>query len=358
MVKFLKGMSHIEVMTMRVRTLVLLTFILLFALSVDVHAKCSSGNISITDICWECIFPLNFAGYTTVPGVDDNTLLDFDNESICTCFHASCCADYTCTGIGITISYWAPNRAAETVSDPFCFPFWGLDLTSIGSGFSGGTNQPNARKNTATGHSFAQSHWWQNPLWEELITELIGDSLCDEGGEDSDSDIDIGYFTELDPLWNDDTLAAIIEPEALLFANPFAQLACTADALSSLAGQDMTLLFWCIGGSSAYPMAGSIAQNDYVQANERIASRFIYKMSRELLVCDTAIDACQCKRWPFWWKSHYRIQEAKPVQDYTCHALGKSSVIWGSAKNPPYKGDNFAWILFRKSTCCGFMQCL
>ena len=37
---------------------------------------------------------------------------------------------------------------------------------------------------------------------------------------------DIAYITEIDPLWNDDTLTTLINPEVALFANPIAVAAC------------------------------------------------------------------------------------------------------------------------------------
>lgn len=35
--------------------------------------------------------------------------------------------------------------------------------------------------------------------------------------------MDIGHITELDPMWNDDQLSLIINPEAALFGNVIAQ---------------------------------------------------------------------------------------------------------------------------------------
>ncbi|WP_072215137.1 TraU family protein [Campylobacter coli] len=45
--------------------------------------------------------------------------------------------------------------------------------------------------------------------------------------------VDIAYMTEVDPLWQDDELTALINPEALLFGNPILNLACMADSASA-----------------------------------------------------------------------------------------------------------------------------
>ena len=54
--------------------------------------------------------------------------------------------------------------------------------------------------------------------------ELLTDMACLE-----QSSFDIAYVTEIDPLWQDDVLTALINPEVALFANPIAQVACAAD---------------------------------------------------------------------------------------------------------------------------------
>jgi len=339
-------------------TMVMLTVLLLPG---SARAICSTdgGAIleTITNICWECIFPIKMAGFDIIPGNSDNDFLDMDSETVCVCPKADC---YPCfTGIGVTLSYWPQNRVSETVSDPWCFPYYGIDLASMNDGTLLGTSSAPA-VNTGgrtSGHGFAQAHWWKNEIWAELISEIAG-AMCDAGGEDEDSGWDIGWFTELDPLWNDDELQAILEPEALLFANPLSQLACIPQAISSIIGWDMPLLFWCIGGGSAYPMTGAINNPDFTEANERVAARSIYRMTRLTLLCDTAIDACKCTTFPIWWESHYRIQEVKPVQDYTCQTLGRTSAIWGYMKNPPGLSDNFVWLIYRKSMCCFMMECL
>ncbi len=95
-------------------------------------------------------------------------------------------------------------------------------------GFSinlGKTGMGTARKDDKqVNGAFYHVHWYKYPLtyWLNIITS----AGCLEGG-----DMDIAYLSEIDPTWVDSSLTTILNPEAILFANPIAQGACAADAL-------------------------------------------------------------------------------------------------------------------------------
>jgi hypothetical protein len=59
-------------------------------------------------------------------------------------------------------------------------------------------------------------HWYKYPLtsWLSIITS----AGCLQGG-----DMDIAYLSEIDPTWVDSSLTTILNPEAILFANPIAR---------------------------------------------------------------------------------------------------------------------------------------
>jgi conjugal transfer pilus assembly protein TraU len=57
-----------------------------------------------------------------------------------------------------------------------------------------------------------------------FILQSVLDLMCLEV-----STFDIGWITEIDPLWQDDQLTFIINPEAILFNNLITQAACAAD---------------------------------------------------------------------------------------------------------------------------------
>jgi conjugal transfer pilus assembly protein TraU len=242
--------------------------------------------------------------------------------------------------IGITTSFWEPSRIAETVKDPYCFPLMGTQMASTTQGMLSGDNRSNSYK------SFAQAHYYIFPVWG--ILDLFVDIECIDRME-----FDLAYMTEVDPLWNDDMLAFIINPEALLFANTAAQLACMGDAISATTSLPSNSLYWCMGAwGSFYPLAGHIGKSNYIEANAGLAARMLYKLSRELLACDPGADICGCAQRPIIRKTHYRLQLVKPVRDNQCYPIGKSSALWERNKNPVYNGDNFLWMVFRKNLCC------
>src|SRR3546814_3992993 len=103
---------------------------------------------------------------------------------------------------------------------PWCFA--SLGGKKISPGFNIGHGRA---ADSVDGHDRGAKwhvHWYVYPLlhWMEILTDMA----CLE-----QSSFDIAYVTEIDPLWQDDTLTALINPEVALFANPLAQTACAAD---------------------------------------------------------------------------------------------------------------------------------
>ena len=189
--------------------------------------------------------------------------------------------------------------------------------------------------------TFAQAHGWLIPILP----------LC------SRSDYGM-YFTEWDAMWQTDTLTAIIEPEAALFANPVSQLACMGDAVAANLGFPLDSLFWCVGsGGSAYPMTGHVADDNTVQANSTIASRLIYRLNRLFMICDPGLgDGCGCTPTPIWVKSHYKMAVRRPGPA-SVYPLGRSATLYGAGVNIPYQGlmgpnDEFMWVVYRLKICC------
>lgn len=314
------------------------------------RAVCEGSSLNpMDDVCWECIYPIKIAGSTIVEGTNAQAPSSADAS---TCICPIPVAPYV--RYGITASLWEPARMVETVKDPWCFPAFGASADSSEGkrGFLRGTHSHvQGPGNSAQDSSvFAQAHWWIMPFWSML--EVLIDYECLELGG-----VDIAYITEIDPLWQDDEFSAIIMPEAFLFTNMIAQLACMADAAMSLV-LPLSPLFWCMGSwGSAYPLTGHINDNDYVQGNAAVAGRLIYKLNRELVICDPGVWYCFCVPTPIWVKHNYRIQVARPTPDFMCHPLGRTGMIWEYLKNPPYAGykgaeGNYLWIITRKRDCC------
>ena len=122
---------------------------------------------------------------------------------------------------------------------PFCLPSLG------GLNLDPGIAAPEAARFTrpegdGDGGSFYQAHFYVNPVlyWLEVVTDFP----CLERGS-----FDLAYLTEVDPLWNDDELTLLLNPDAVLFANPVAIAACAADCVAATVGFGLNTLFWCAG---------------------------------------------------------------------------------------------------------------
>ncbi len=260
----------------KANSLLLLLSLLLFASAGPAQAGVSGKMINpISDVLWSEIFPISIAGVSIKGGSSEET--GGLSSPICTCATPF-------PRVGIPLEMYEPARVIETVKDAYYFPLLGVQLMDgQGATLDGSSTMDYGGKSRL---SFQQAHYFIFPVW--TILEVFLDFVCLES-----SGIDLGYLTEIDPLWNDDLLSLIIQPEALLFANPVAQAACVADAGAANAKKPLDPLFWCAGsGGSVYPLSGHVFGNDRSMANATLASRMIYKLSRQLMLHDTGINQC------------------------------------------------------------------
>jgi conjugal transfer pilus assembly protein TraU len=295
------------------------------------------------------MFPFKIGGVTVATSPNDvQDVPDLTTSPVCVCP----LPPPLFARVGVTVSFWEPARYIEVVKDAYCFPSIGMGLTPINPGFQNGGSEDGGT--TQEGQAtFFQAHYAIYPVW--TILEALVDFVCLES-----SGFDMAYMTEVDPTWNDDLFAQIIYPETLLFANMPAQLSCIADSVSSNAGLPLSALYWCLGSEgSTYPMSGNVNDDNLVQASLAAASRLMYKMGRIGTICDVGLHYCTCIPTPIWVKHNYRFNLAKPVTGFQCVPPGRSSLLWGSGKNPPLplagdSPDNFMYIVFRKRFCCAF----
>jgi conjugal transfer pilus assembly protein TraU len=312
------------------------------------YAECRASLFNLfTDVDYEGIFPIKFAGVTIKGGTSEELrkLEELDEVKKATCY---CRPRGKPPVFGLAVSFWEPARVAEIVKDPWCFPLLGgLQLENIPAKKAG----KNQRLSTLTKERYAaQAHWYMFSVWNLLDLFMDVPCIMWDG-------FDIAYMSELDPLWQNDSLAMFIHPEVLLFANPIAQLSCIADSVAAQVGQPIDQLFWCMGSwGGAYPMSGVTSQSNILEGAGNLVGRLIYKNAREGLMWDPGVDLCEAVLTPIWVKSHYKMHLMKPVRSRII-PIGQSAFIWGMGKNPPWgtkKGasDNFDWLIFRKVKCC------
>ena len=316
---------------------------LLFFINQSLAVKCSGRFPNpVTDVCWQCLFPIHI-GSMEVSGTDQKDNGDPKPPLICACPAPP--PIFVRPGIGV--SFWEPARIAEVVRTPMCSPTLnGQVLGSIPA-----PNGVHFTGDSETQEAFYQVHWFQYPVLSWLGMGLA--QLCFVS-----EPFDLTYLTELDPLWNDDELTFLLNPEAILFANIPAQAACAADAAkASYTGFGIDSLFWCAGAQgSVYPLTGNILYHESsIASSLLLVHRHIFKMHRQLLAQDTSTLAAMCGNLPqpILRKKQYKQQMMYPIpQTKKGLGLGASSIIWGTGKEFPYKGEDFTYLIWRKRTCC------
>jgi len=314
-----------------------LYLICVFSASIAFGACSPKGALTldlIGKIDYSAIFPLKIAGATIIPGkIPDQTASI--SGPICKC------AD-PFPRIGIPISFFEPSRIIEVNTDSWCFHTFGFELSS--SRIGGGT-QGDGQDRQKT---FYQAHYLIFPVY--AILELLTDYYCMQS-----TGVDYGYLTEIDPLWNSDTLSAFMQPEALLFGNPVTNLACVADSVAATAfNRPIDALFWCKGSwGNAYPMTGWTNTKNNVEDSASVAASMIYKLHRQLILWGSWGESGLCGYFPapIWKKSAYRLQLVAPIPSFAT-SIGTSGLMWTPGHNPPFIGDNFGYMLFKKRDCC------
>src|SRR4051794_13665120 len=88
---------------------------LLFLFSISSLGAACTGNFPnvITDICWECIFPIRVGGSKITTGDDSG---GDDRQIVCVCQKPPLNQPTP----GIRISFWEPVRMMDVTRHPYC----------------------------------------------------------------------------------------------------------------------------------------------------------------------------------------------------------------------------------------------
>lgn len=299
----------------------------------------------ITNICWDCIFPIVIASAPLAFGDEGGPPAEAGSgQPLCVCDGPG--------GIpapGITLGMWEPARLIEVVRTPGCSPLlMGTRIESILRDLQGSRG---GRDYDAGDEAFYHYHLWAFPLI--FILDLFTESDC---VDDSLVDIDVLYFSELDPTWNIAELAFYLNPETAAVANPIAQAACLPDAVAGMAGETLDPLFWCAGSQSIYPLTGHHLFHSSEPRNTNLAAiRAIAALHRRGLMTRTmGSDAlCEAEIAPFIPKSQYELSVAYPQPEANGrHAIGEPSLNWGEHRVIPGIGEDFVYLVWRWNDCC------
>ncbi|EOW5751143.1 conjugal transfer pilus assembly protein TraU, partial [Escherichia coli H37] len=149
----------------------------------------------------------------------------------------------------------------------------------------------------------------------------------------------------------------ILNPEAVIFANPIAQGACAADAIASAFNMPIDALFWCAGSQgSMYPFNGWVSnESSPLQSSLLVSERMAFKLHRQGMIMETiGKNNAVCNEYPspILPKERWRYQMVNMYPDSgQCHPFGRSVTRWETGKNPPNTKKNFGYLMWRKRNC-------
>ena len=313
-------------------------------------APCEGTFVNpITDICWACLLPITIG---SVPVAASSLgLPDTKNPALPVCGCKAPPPVYY--RVGIALGYWEPFALSDATRAPYCMVNMGFEL-DMGPNMQkiGGSGNADSQSQDSSQGSFYWAHWYKYPVTYWLNILVNAGCLQTES-------FDIAYMGELDPTWDDDELAFILNPEEALFGNPVAQLACAVDAASATAHLGpIDALFWCAGSQgSLYPFTGNVYHAySEVSNGVLVGERLNAKFHRTGIIPDTVGSwPAMCHQYyqPILPKSRYRYQYTNVIPEpYMCHSYGESTVGWDAGKNNPAVNQNFGFLHWRKRNCC------
>lgn len=303
--------------------------------------KVISGKM-ITDVCWDCMFPIvilgtNMGGGTKPDGAATNAAcICYDNNDV--------------PLVGVLTAMWEPSRLIEFQRLPGCISSLGghrlpFDVTRMGHHTA--QSAPSASKGF-----FTHYHYLSFPLM--FVLDMFSKGHCNPDGY---MDIDLMYLSELDPTWNDDTLAFFTSPEASVVANPVAITSCTADATSSIAGKPIDSMFWCAGTwGGIYPLSGHVTGGmGTMRATSLESVRVLAALSRRGLMWNTMGNDAMCggEIATRITKSQYKFTTIAPVAETKkAHMIGEPTFKWARNRLIPGVSEDPTYLLWRWNDCC------
>jgi conjugal transfer pilus assembly protein TraU len=326
----------------------------LFALSAPVSSSiCPDAEVfgekMISGICWRCIFPIKLAGSialgSSADSISDNKPPDDSPSSV----FCACPDSLGVPRVGISMSLWEPAKLVELVRAPYCSTALGGMRLQDSLKYMG-----SEKPSSSDVHRLSkfQMHYYAFPILNML--DLFTEASCNSDGY---MDMDIAYMTELDPTWNRPGLAALVNFETMLFANPAAKLACSVESMSvNAGGGPIQAMHWCAGSwGSLYPMTGNFRMTAANSGTSLLASRGLAMLHRRGLAKQTVGAEAQCKPqfFPTIPKQQYKMSMFFPVAEAKGnHWIGESTFRWGTHRNVPGLSPDALYLVYRWRDCC------
>ncbi len=333
----------------------LLTTLCTIVISTTASANCVGKFVNpFTDICWGCMFPFYIAGI-------DLPLSNRGEQPGGSFVAPPVCAGNTIFGykIGIGMDYYEPNKIVDVTRTPYCMVGLG------GVDFSMGIASLYNRQGEATANSnvkvnnYYHAHTYINPIL--ALLEVPIDTACSSLG-----DFEIGYLTELDPLWNNDSMTFWLNPDAVLYANPGTLVTAAMDCVSNLPGAwniSSGLAYWSAGCQGVmYPLDGNLPGSNPIDDSILTMQRVMSKLHRQLLEYSTAGPTAMFAPivpQPIMNKTEYKYSMVYPITfddpfsgGKCCSPFGRTTAGWAPGHTFPTMGEDFTYHIYQRRDCC------
>ena len=304
----------------------------------------------VSDVNWNNALPIIIGGIdsSAIAGKAPRQPRDLKIKAIC-----ETCKLFPPFGLGIT--YWQPAYVAEVQNKAGCFPSLAGTDVKIPDVAAPVTNS-NAISPPAKNGSPRQMHVHliKYPLF--AMMDFFNALVCD----DASSAIAIAGFTELDQFWKHDMWANIMMPEAMLYANPVAILACSADAVASTHDFPLDAMNWCLGSQGIlYPTSGRTNQDNTMsiaEENMLLLGKYMQLQARQFRLPVTTGPEAKCGPVfaPNLKKSQFRIAPIKPVKtNVSGIKFGQLGSTWQSTP-PLHPGPRYdsVFLMWQGYQCC------
>lgn len=319
------------------------------ALSGDVTCRGTMWNPAMTN--WNNALPVTTAGVSS-GGMYLNPAL-MNMPAVCYCKYVG---PVPVPGVGMT--YWQPMYIAEVTNMPGCMSsLGGIDVlpdSLVSPAMSTGDLGNSSSKDPASGNNLRnmQVHWMNYPLFGMM--DLFASGACQSGP----AGFAVAGMTEINPLWQEETLANIFYPLTFLVSNPIAQLACIPDVATSTLRNPTEPLFWCVGSQgNLYPITGwsGILDNGTADTNVLILAKYMQSIASvgALLQSIGPTATCFSHYNPFLVRGQFRIEPIQPVPSMSTITFGMPVELWGSTPPllPEMRIDN-NFLIWQGRQCC------
>jgi len=301
----------------------------------------------LSDVCYDCMFPMTIGGaqmHFGVAGDDYDT--GVSNSAVCVCASN--------LSVGTPMSFWEPDFMVDVTNKPGCFPLLGgLDMSPPTNAQEyGSQSTTNAHIKGTLKNSFMLVNEYLNPVMT-AIGIVVSSPCLDQRG------FDVPFISWADPTWGDDSLSMILTPYGYAFTGLPAIAAEMPDSISATFGFPIASLFWVAGGWGAmYPLTGNAAvSNTPEQVAHLMLARVFAKLhaagTQQTTAGQDALNSCGALGVPEFImdKRQYKTNRTFPFPDNMCTPIGRPLLMQEKGAARPQDKD-YGYFIFRRKDCC------